>query len=175
MFWLCSAAVVLIMAAIFAFSQQPGEKSAELSKIVLEKVKTAGLDVFTPEITLGDDQKTDDGKGFTFKLTVRKWAHLYLYALLGAAELLWWLQLMKLRSGSLFKRQIRRRHPWSSALAFGFCLIYACTDEIHQLFVDSREGRPGDILYDAIGFSLGIILALGLTLLIRTLYRRIHK
>lgn len=37
------------------------------------------------------------------------------------------------------------------AVAFVLTLLYAVTDEIHQLFVPSREGRLRDVIIDAIG------------------------
>lgn len=43
-------------------------------------------------------------------------------------------------------------------LAFAFCFIYACSDELHQLFVEGRSGSPVDVGIDAIGFTLGIII-----------------
>ena len=37
-------------------------------------------------------------------------------------------------------------------------LLYAVTDEIHQLFVPTREGRLRDVIIDAIGATLAWIL-----------------
>lgn len=39
-----------------------------------------------------------------------------------------------------------------------FCIIYALSDEIHQLFVFGRSGELKDVLIDTIGSFLGIIL-----------------
>ena len=36
------------------------------------------------------------------------------------------------------------------------CILYACTDEIHQLFVPERYGLM-DVLIDSIGISLGLL------------------
>ncbi|MFA6184424.1 MAG: VanZ family protein [Parcubacteria group bacterium] len=38
-------------------------------------------------------------------------------------------------------------------------LLYAFTDEIHQLFVFGREGKITDVGFDFIGISLGIVIA----------------
>ncbi|MDP1721757.1 MAG: VanZ family protein [Candidatus Gottesmanbacteria bacterium] len=43
------------------------------------------------------------------------------------------------------------------AVAFFLTLIYAVTDEIHQLFVPTREGRLRDVIIDAIGASIAWI------------------
>ena len=38
------------------------------------------------------------------------------------------------------------------------CFIYACSDEIHQLFVSERSGRITDILIDTAGSFVGIFI-----------------
>lgn len=163
-------AAVAVMVSIFSFSQQPGDESFELSKTVLDGIKEHGLDVFTPVIALGDG----GNEGFNFKLEGRKWAHFYLFALLGAVEFLWWKRLIRSRDDRLLGHRVRRG-PAAAALAFVFCLLYACTDEFHQLFVDSREGRPGDVLYDSLGFGISILLVSGLTALAAAAVKKLRK
>lgn len=36
-----------------------------------------------------------------------------------------------------------------------FCIFYACTDEIHQLFVSGRSGNIIDVLIDSFGSLIG--------------------
>ena len=36
-----------------------------------------------------------------------------------------------------------------------FCVFYACTDEIHQLFVPGRSGNIMDVLIDSFGSLIG--------------------
>mgnify|MGYP003309055667 FL=1 len=38
------------------------------------------------------------------------------------------------------------------------CFIYACTDEIHQLYVVGRTGQFIDVLIDTIGALLGCLV-----------------
>ena len=38
-----------------------------------------------------------------------------------------------------------------------FCVIYSCTDEIHQLFIPGREGKLIDCFIDTLGSSIGLI------------------
>lgn len=40
--------------------------------------------------------------------------------------------------------------------AFLFSVLYACTDEIHQIFIPGRAGRITDVIIDSIGAILGI-------------------
>lgn len=152
---------IAVMVTIFLFSQQTGKESYNLSKTVMDQAKDRGLDVFTPQITI---KNTGTGKP-SFDLNVRKWAHVYLYALLGMATLLWCAELL---------RGKRLRLPAAAAMAFGICLLYACTDEFHQTFVDSREGKAFDLIYDALGFGTSIILVLILLLLAGLIYK-IHR
>lgn len=44
------------------------------------------------------------------------------------------------------------------ASAWAFATIYAATDEIHQLFVSGRTGKPTDVLIDSAGVLFGIFI-----------------
>lgn len=82
-------------------------------------------------------------------LFVRKCAHLVVFAVL---TLLVWRAL---------RQPVRRDpRPWSWSPA-GFALLattlYAGSDEIHQLFVPTREGRVEDVVIDAAGGALGLL------------------
>ena len=41
------------------------------------------------------------------------------------------------------------------------CIVYAITDEVHQLFVFERSGEVRDVLIDSAGSLLGILLTSG--------------
>ena len=41
--------------------------------------------------------------------------------------------------------------------AFVFCFLYACSDEVHQLFVPGRSGNIIDVGIDSIGSYFGIL------------------
>lgn len=45
----------------------------------------------------------------------------------------------------------------NKAAAFFLTLLYAATDEIHQMFVPTREGKFRDVIIDAIGATLAWI------------------
>lgn len=70
-------------------------------------------------------------------LLIRKGAHISIYFMLGICA---YMSIKKL---------------WLSTL---FCLVYACSDEIHQLFVEGRSGSIVDVGIDSIGFIIGGIL-----------------
>ena len=52
------------------------------------------------------------------------------------------------------------RATGSYAWAFALAVAYACTDEVHQLFVRGRHGSPLDVGIDAIGVLAGLTLKL---------------
>ena len=75
------------------------------------------------------------GLGF-WDLVLRKLAHLVEYAVLGVL--------------------LARALPDVPAFAAG--VAYAVTDEVHQHFVAGREGAPIDVVIDAAGVLVGIVV-----------------
>jgi VanZ family protein len=67
---------------------------------------------------------------------LRKLAHVAEYAILGA----------------LLGRAVRRP---GVALALG--VLYAVSDEVHQVFVEGRHGSPLDVLIDTAGIVAGLL------------------
>jgi len=70
-------------------------------------------------------------------LLLRKLAHAAEYAVLGALLL---------------------RATGRTGLAFALGTLYAVTDELHQMFVPGRMGRPLDVAIDALGVACGILV-----------------
>jgi len=82
--------------------------------------------------------------------SVRKTAHVTEYALL--ALLVW---------RALRKPAKHDTRPWSwtqAGLALAATAAFAATDEIHQAFVPSRQGQWPDVLLDASGAAVGLLL-----------------
>ena len=80
----------------------------------------------------------DLGTGLgTWDLVLRKIAHTAEFALLGA----------------LLLRALRDERA-----AFAGGVLYAITDEIHQLFVQGRHGSPLDVVIDSVGVAVGVLL-----------------
>jgi VanZ family protein len=46
--------------------------------------------------------------------------------------------------------------PGGLPLAFVLALVYALTDESHQMFVPGRHADPMDLLWDAVGALIGL-------------------
>lgn len=161
--WIYTAAAIAVMAAIFALSQQTAKESGKLSKTVLDAINESGAGFLTPKITLRQAAKTTSGgveKTISaIVLQGRKWGHIYLYALLGVFVYLTTREHFRLRS--VFAGRLLRISA-AAGLSAAICLVYACTDEFHQYFVDGRGPSPRDVMFDAIGFCCGIILALAI-------------
>src|SRR5262245_53269813 len=77
---------------------------------------------------------------------VRKLGHVAGYALLTA--LLSWALL----------GTVRRPLHWAVAIAF----LYACSDEFHQSFVETRHATPVDVLIDSVGIAVAAAVILRL-------------
>lgn len=132
-----TAAVLLLMAVIFAFSAQPGEESDALTQAAVMP-----LAVFITEIQQGGEHMAQALYAFLGSL-IRKAAHLCEFALLGS------LLYLALRSYGV------------TGIWWSLCvgILYAASDEIHQLFVPGRLGCITDVLIDAIGVAVGVFAA----------------
>lgn len=123
--------LILWMTVIFSFSAQNGVKSQELSDGLLNKVL-----VNIPFI-----------KYFYFNgigVLIRKLAHFCEYLVLG------------ILSYFCFKDINKSRFY---VIAIIFCVLYAVSDEFHQLFIDGRSFGYLDILIDSLGSASGVLIS----------------
>ncbi len=134
---------MLVMAVIFFLSSQSSGKSEDLS------------DAFAGILNLEHTDKTTrvSNQNIFLGLTLRKFAHIILFAALGFCLC------------NAFT-DIRYRILWS----VGSSYVYAVLDEIHQSFT-KRFGRWQDTLIDMIGIVIGI----SASILFMKLCRRIRK
>ncbi len=80
----------------------------------------------------------------------RKCCHMTEFAAL--AVLAWW----AIRQP---QRNDKRQWRWDEAgLALGITLLYAASDELHQVFIPSRTGQISDVVVDVIGGAIGLTL-----------------
>ena len=129
--------VIICMLQIFLLSSDPADLSNKKSNHVI---------VWIAEVlaghTLSEDVRQE--KIEEYVLFVRKGAHIFVYFLLG----FFILSLMKEYHVITWKIVL---------LAFFFSFLYACSDEVHQLFVPGRSGNIIDIGIDSIGSFLGVL------------------
>lgn len=128
--------VLLWMVMIFLLSNEVAVKSSKKSDGLIIK----SVELFTGK-SLSDQEKEKVLKYLVFP--VRKCAHLSLYLILGI------LVISLLREYMVINTKL-------VLLSLLICFLYACSDEIHQLFVPGRSGEVGDVLIDTLGACLGV-------------------
>ena len=133
-------AVGLWAAVIFWFSAQDGTHSDGMSGGI-----TARLAAILPGWNSLSAQAQEARVNFLHHL-VRKGAHMTEYAVFGALLM------------NAVTRQRRRANAVSAALAALGGLLYAASDEFHQLFVPGRAGLVTDVLIDFGGVLIGVLL-----------------
>lgn len=144
-----------MMIVIFIFSHRAGSDSSEQSNAVGEWI----LGILGIEIPPG--QAASDVP-ILWGLTIRKFAHIFLYLCLGASAFLFMAAL------PIANRRWRPALCGGGAMLISF--IYACLDEWHQSFIAGRSGKMADVGIDAIGFVAAAVICMGiwyLALLIR--------
>lgn len=123
------------MAVIFYLSHQPGSASSDLSSGVVAALLSF-IDQVAPNLEFDIE---------SFHTFVRKNAHFIAYFLLSLLSLNAWRS-----SGFRGLKQL--------VLGFGMCVLFAMTDEIHQLFIEGRSGEARDVLIDSAGAGLGVVV-----------------
>lgn len=133
--------VVVCMTAIFMFSNDSADASDEKSNGIIVSVAE-----FLAGHTLSPEKREE--KIEQYVVWVRKGAHFSIFLLLGFLVV----GLLKEFHTITWKEMF---------LAFVFSFIYACSDEIHQLFVPGRSGNIIDVVIDSLGSYFGILLYYG--------------
>lgn len=138
--------VFVWMIVIFYLSNQPATVSNELSKSVSNLV-AGNIDFVSSR---------DDFNLSSLNNIVRKQAHFWLYFVLGILVV-----------------SLLRRFGMSDVkglfLSIVICVIYAMTDEWHQLFVPGRGGQIRDVMIDSSGAALGIFVSTAISWIVRNL------
>ena len=129
--------VIFISVQIFSFSSdnsnESSGKSGKFVDYVVEIIKDLSIFEEVNETELREQ----------CQFIIRKGAHFSIYMLLALAVF----ELSK-------SYNLKVRHCiLISAL---YCLFYAISDEIHQLFVDGRSGEVRDVFVDFSGASFGL-------------------
>lgn len=130
---------LLIMAAIFYFSHQPSQESAELSGGVSYRL-VYGFNQITRQ---GWDDEMCRSYASMIDHPVRKAAHMTEYGILCISVLFAYYKGSRFLKPALF---------WKAA---AISAAYAATDEFHQLFIPGRGGRITDVLIDGTGSLMG--------------------
>lgn len=128
--------VILWMFIIFMFSHQKADDSSKLSDgLILKTVR------IIEKIT--DKNYSDEEILEKFVKPVRKMAHFTIYLILGV---LVYLYIKETNINKVF------------IISLLICILYALSDEIHQLFILGRSGRIFDVFVDSLGSLTGIFM-----------------
>lgn len=122
--------VIAWLIVIFVFSNQPAVVSDGNSRFVIELFRSLGINL-------------NSLLGNIANFIVRKAAHFTEYLIL------FLLLYEALREDFSPKKAV--------LLSIIAVFLYACSDEIHQLFVPGREGRFRDVMIDTSGGAVGLL------------------
>ncbi|MCI8352327.1 MAG: VanZ family protein [Clostridia bacterium] len=138
---LSTVLVIIWMLTIFYFSHQQGTGSSSTSKKVTEAIVNI-LDI--------KKEMTEENKEEIVKIIepiIRKLAHYTLYMLGG---------ILIINAINAYIKEDIKIIICSSLIG----VIYAVSDELHQLFVNGRSGKIIDVVIDSIGIFTGIAMYL---------------
>ena len=139
LYWLPA---VVMMILIFQFSTANGEQSSGLSLGITQNIINTVTSLANIDLTPGEKLSILE----SIHKPIRKLGHLTEYTLLAITV-----------AFPLYALHQKRR--WN--LLFwcdGICILYACSDEFHQLFVPERSGQITDVLIDSIGITFGLLI-----------------
>lgn len=148
-FIICILLSIGIMGIIFYFSAQNGltssNSSGRFSKIIIK--------ILTPVFP---DALID-----FIRTYVRKIAHFTSYFGLGLTTGLAmheWLIINRPENVCRFKYYL---------IPFAVCVLYAISDEIHQIYIPGRDGKPADVCLDSSGVILAVLIVWVITILFK--------
>ena len=123
-------ALLVWMGVIFYFSHQSGDASMQLSDGILDSFESFFQNFFDYH---------------TLSYIVRKIAHFTEYFILG---------LLVYHLVKQYRFVSKTEIIWMIL----FCVIYAMSDEFHQVFIGGRSPKVFDVIIDSLGSSLSILL-----------------
>lgn len=129
------------MIVIFSFSAKTADASSQDSLFIGETIGRLVIADFEDW-----DAKKKENFAKSIEYPIRKGAHMTEYAVLGILVFFSWNSL---------KYGIKRTALYSWMIT----VLYAASDEVHQLFVPGRSGQVTDVLIDSVGAAIGVGLA----------------
>lgn len=126
------------MTFIFLLSSDTGEVSTKKSDGFIIRL----VEVFSQKkLSVAEKEKWTT----YLVVPVRKSAHLFIYLILGLLVYNFIIEFISFNYKAFL-------------LSMGISLLYACSDEVHQMFVSGRSGQISDIILDGFGALLGILI-----------------
>ena len=130
--------LILWMIVIFSFSSADANKSTGTSDKVITTMIEIKDKITDQETPISEKEIIVKNSSFY----VRKIAHITEYLILGF----------------LMFNLLKQYSVTNIYYAIGLSILYSCTDEFHQLFINGRSGSFKDVLIDTIGILLGTYL-----------------
>ena len=130
--------LILWMIIIFSFSSADANKSTGTSDKVITTMIEIKDKITDQETPISEKEIIVKNSSFY----VRKIAHITEYLILGF----------------LMFNLLKQYSVTNIYYAIILCVLYSCTDEFHQLFINGRSGSFRDVLIDTIGILLGTYL-----------------
>jgi len=146
--------LILLYALIFSFSEQDGETSGGLSRMISEKcVELLNM--------LSGKHWTElmmESMAEYFENPIRKLAHFCEYAVMGGLLFFMWYPWTGLERKRYMTKAGKERRSWPLVIKISIPWVFvsAALDEIHQLFVPDRYGNFWDVLLDTSGGCFGL-------------------
>jgi VanZ family protein len=129
--------IIFWLIVIFIFSNQNASKSENMSDKFSSSIIDITLKIKNEKIS----EETRKEKIENTRFLVRKTAHFTIYLILG---------ILVYQACVLYG--IKRKF----LISILFCIIYASTDEIHQIFIVGRTAKLLDVFIDSFGSLIGI-------------------
>lgn len=139
--------MIIMMIIIFLFSAKNGTESSKTSGETVSVMIT-----FFEKIPVLQLESLDRAAlSALMELPVRKMAHMLEYAVLLAT--------IYIPININFQITLRNK----AIISYIIAVLYAASDEIHQLFVVGRSGRVTDVLIDSIGVTVSLVILVLIT------------
>lgn len=130
---------IVVGLMIMGFSSQDGVSSQGLSDKVAARMLHFANEIHMVTVTEDNEAILVE----KMQVPIRKAAHMTEYAIFTLCVVL-----------GLYAFGVRGARL--TAIAVGTTFVFACTDEIHQLFVPGRSGQFTDVLIDTLGGAMGL-------------------
>jgi len=147
--------LVLLYCLIFSFSEQDGETSGGLSRMISEKC----VEILNALSGKKWSELMMESMAAYFENPIRKLAHFCEYALMGVLLFgIWypWVGLAVAESGVKKSSSFFKKLPKLVKIIVPWVFVSAAFDEIHQLFIPGRCGNIWDVLLDTTGGCFGL-------------------
>lgn len=151
--------IVLWCVMIFNLSAQSGDESSQTSAGFTERF----CELLVPKFSGIDEAKRAETVE-SLQFIVRKSAHFTAYFILSLLSLVFFSTVKQLK-----------KPLYQAAAAVGFCMLYAVSDELHQLFVPGRSAQIRDVLIDTSGALLAAAAVFGIKYLLGRRKSRAEK